>query len=377
MQRPDSEAKDIHTTLKGLLKANDPNTDREQDFQRKNLRRRYLSLLLVHPYAKESKDAETHLWMQTSYAFIAVYKQRIAALDRSPRPQQQQHHRGNDPGPVEYRKVLQRFRQFLADEEKFWTQLIVRFTRIFSLEEVQPHLVALGILTTGTDGKVIDEVAENPSNARNHYQFPPIDDTVPLAPSTPAQKETRLAIMSKALICLGDIARYREQYNEAGGRPKAGQEDIPGPARRGRNRRGGSVGMEAGSRPRNYERAKNCYERAQILVPQEGNPSHQLAILASYQKDPFTSLVHYHRSLCVRQPYETALENMGTVMSKTLDQWKRKDSASREPHEGAVPKLRIDLLKEKSVVLHALWRLGMEKYAYSGLCISTALDAFY
>ncbi|KAH7929299.1 hypothetical protein BV22DRAFT_1057367, partial [Leucogyrophana mollusca] len=30
-----------------------------------SLRRQHLRLLLVEPYAKESKDIETHLWMQT------------------------------------------------------------------------------------------------------------------------------------------------------------------------------------------------------------------------------------------------------------------------------------------------------------------------
>ncbi|KAJ7594373.1 hypothetical protein C8J56DRAFT_745711, partial [Mycena floridula] len=356
-----SEAKKIHQGLKDLLKTKEPFA-KETDFQRKNLRRRYLSLLLVYPYAKESKDAETHLWMQTSYSFIAVYKQRISALDRvvqnGPRQQQQQQNQSrNVPhSPVEYRKLLQRFRQFLAEEEKFWTQLVVRFSRSFALDDAQPALIALGILSTGTDGKVIPDSEGSPDNGRNHFQFP-AESTVDVSPTSDAERESRMAILSKALICLGDIARYREQYNESGGRPKAGHDDMPGPARRGRNR--GS--LDSIPRARNYEKARHCYEQARLLVPNEGNPSHQLAILANYQKDPFASLVHYYRALCVRQPYDTASENMGTVMTKAFEQWNRKDNNKMDPADATIPKVRIDNLKEKVVVIHALWRIGFEK----------------
>lgn len=112
------EAKGLQQGLKDLLKARDI-TDREIDIQRKNLRRQYLRLLFLHPYARESKDAETHLWMQTSYAIISIYKQRIANLDRAihnPQRQGGQHQNGHSSRTVEYRKLLQRFRQFLAEE---------------------------------------------------------------------------------------------------------------------------------------------------------------------------------------------------------------------------------------------------------------------
>ena len=115
-----------------------------------SLRRRYLLLLLVHPYAKESQDAENHLWMQTSYLFISSYKQHIGNLDRIINRQQQNGGSGNSNnngghGPVEYRKLVQRFRQFLADEEKFWTKLVLRFRRSFALDEAHPALVKLGL----------------------------------------------------------------------------------------------------------------------------------------------------------------------------------------------------------------------------------------
>ncbi|KAF8895874.1 hypothetical protein CPB84DRAFT_1815932 [Gymnopilus junonius] len=345
------EAKSIHQSLKELLKSKEP-FDKEVDFQRKNLRRRYLILLLVHPDTRESKDVENHLWMQTSYAFISSYKQRIAALDRIIQNNQRQQQQGqgqqpqprqnNNHGVVEHRKLVQRFRQFLADEEKFWTQVVLRLRRLFDLSEAQPALITL-------------------ASGRNHFQFPPDDPNASFTPSTPEERESRMAILSKALICLGDIARYRELYNESHGR-RAGHED--GPPRRGRSRRGGAV-ADIPPRPRNYDKARQCYEQARLLVPYEGNPSHQLAILSSYQKDSFSSLIHYYRALCVSQPYDTAAENLGTVLTKALESWRQRSRRERD-RNGAndlqLPtRVRIDIFKERVVVLHALWRVGMEK----------------
>ncbi|KAI8972435.1 hypothetical protein BD414DRAFT_540319 [Trametes punicea] len=385
------EAKNLQHALKESLKSKEP-WDREADFTRKQLRRNCLRLLLLHPYAPESKDAETMLWIQTSYAFISLYKQRIAALDRAihgpPRQQQQQqqgqgqgqgqqpsrHHGGH--GPVEYRKLLLRFRQFLADEEKFWIQLIVRIRRIFQLDDAQPILAQLEILPDD------DVPAEDGPPKRNHFQFPSEADLAAAAPSlTPTsreQRESRMAILSKALVCLGDIERYKEQYNESGGRPRAGHEDGP-PAvvpnnQKGRSRKGLAAQLNVNSPPlarmRDYRKAEQCYQQARLLLPQDGNPAHQMAIIASYQKDTFSSLAHYYRALCVRNPYDTAAENLGTVLAKALDAWKarvaKKDKQGdkdqgRGEASSTVPRLRVEAFKERLIVLHALWRVPPEE----------------
>ncbi|KAG6865602.1 hypothetical protein C0991_001026 [Blastosporella zonata] len=356
------EAKGIHQSLKDLLKTKEP-FDKEVDFQRKNLRRRYLNLLLIHPYSKESKDVENHLWMQTSYAFIASYKQRILNLDRVIQSKMRQTPNQRPPNApvVEHRKLVQRFRQFLADEEKFWTQLVVRLRRSFALDAATPALLALGIIS-GNDQLVtnIPEASDGvPSNGRNHFQFPPEDPSTSFTASTPEVKASWLAILSKALVCLGDIARYRELYNEAGGRPKAGQEES-GPGRNRRNRRGGQP-EDPIPRPRNYEKAQQCYEQARSLVPDDGNPSHQLAIIATYRKDSFVSLTHYYRALCVKAPYDTASENLGSVLGKSLEAWKTRSRRERDRQEALPPRVQVEAFRDNIVVLHSLWKVGMEK----------------
>lgn len=286
--------------------------------------------------------------MQTSYAFISDYKQRLGRIDRAVQRQPQQSGNPSRHGPVEHRKLLQRFRQFLAEEDKFWTQFVVRYHRSFSLDEAHPVLVTLGILS---DTDTTDEVPR--ANGRNHFQFPA---STSFTPPTPADRESRLTILSKALVCLGDIARYREQYNEGGGRSKVGSEE----GGRKRNKKGGAFTSDI-PRPRNYERARICYEQAKFLTPHDGNPSHQLAILATYEKDSFASLVHYYRSLCVKHPYETASDNMDNLLSKTLDHWRPNEKDDIPSDIAHVPKVLIEEFKKRIVVLHALWWLGHER----------------
>lgn len=314
----------------------------------------------------ESKDVENHLWMQTSYAFISSYKQRIAALDRTiqnnQRNQQQQQQQGDGPanppprsnnhGVVEHRKLVQRFRQFLADEEKFWMQLVLRLRRLFDLGEGKTALQKLGanIEQLNAAPEAATETARD--GGRNHFQFPPEDGSKRFIPKTEQERKACLSILSKALICLGDIARYRELYNDGNG--KRGPDD----SRRGRNRRG-----EMPPRPKNYEKARACYEEARLLVPEEGNPSHQLAILASYEKDSFTSLVHYYRALCATQKYETAAENLGIVLHKALESRRTKSRRGRDrkpPNDAEVTmRVQIETFQENVVILHALWRLAL------------------
>jgi protein SMG7 len=290
--------------------------------------------------------------MQTSYAFISLFKKRVSDLDRvihpsgdnSPPPSDKKH------GPVEYRKLLQRFRQFLAEEDKFWSQLIVRLSQIYSLSEVHPTLSALNLIAA--EGLPVD--AGSALSENSPALFPP---------RSPEERSSGLAVIAKAVVCLGDIARYKEQYNESGGRPRAGKEDGPPatvPRRGGKNKRGGGPRQtEVTTRERNYERAQRCYEQGRLLLPTEGNASHQLAILATYKRDGFTALLHYYRSLCVRTPYDTAEQNMSTLLRKNLEAWKAKKKDRRKGNAtSSAPEARINALKEDVVVLHALWQSG-------------------
>ncbi|KAF7345287.1 hypothetical protein MSAN_01905400 [Mycena sanguinolenta] len=387
------EARSIHGGLKTLLAGDVWANYREADFQRKNLRRRYLHLLLLYPNARETRDAGTHLWMQTSYAFIALYKQRLSALSAhanatgdSTNPNNNHHNGGNDKKEgnrkqVETRKLLQRFRQFLADEDRFWRALVGRVQRAYGIV-LPPHFAANanlppellagaasgltggGATASGGTGAEGEDAVED---RMNHFGFPAVPQDGETTEGARVDEGTAHSVLSKALVCLGDIARYREQYKFP---PKGkGPHNFHGPHGGGKK---GQMYIEP--RP-NYTRARALYLAAHALAPAEGNAAHQLAILAGYESDTLASVAWYLRALCVRAPFDTAGENLAGVLSRVSAVERRTNNTSKgkkdtdpdgvgedpaltdeEAEERDPPRVRIERFRRELVLLHALWR---------------------
>ncbi|CRK96809.1 CLUMA_CG010028, isoform B [Clunio marinus] len=87
-----------------------------------------------------------------------------------------------------------------------------------------------------------------------------------------------LALVSsqKIFLFLGDLARYREQINQTN----------------------------------NLGRAKNFYMKAQQVVPKNGRPFNQLALLAVYSKRKIDAVYFYMRSLMSSNPFQPAKESL-------------------------------------------------------------------
>ncbi|KAG5684203.1 hypothetical protein PVAND_013442 [Polypedilum vanderplanki] len=87
-----------------------------------------------------------------------------------------------------------------------------------------------------------------------------------------------LALVSaqKIFLFLGDLARYREQINQTN----------------------------------NFGRAKNYYVKAQQIVPKNGRPFNQLALLAVYSKRKIDAVYFYMRSLMSSNPFLSAKESL-------------------------------------------------------------------
>ncbi|KAG8796612.1 hypothetical protein FRC17_007974, partial [Serendipita sp. 399] len=171
----------------------------------------------------------------------------------------------------------------------------------------------------------------------------------------PDQREKKIASLVKAIVSLGDLARYKEQYNERQGRPKAGSEDLP--VARWATTKGNGGNRRAGEelqRPRNYTRAMACYTQARLLYPESGHAFHQMAILCSYQADYFGQILNYYRSLCVEHPFTTASDNLVHLLTKLLEASKSESMESASDEE--IPRTAIDRFKRDIVKLHALWR---------------------
>ncbi|XP_041026591.1 protein SMG7L-like isoform X2 [Juglans microcarpa x Juglans regia] len=82
------------------------------------------------------------------------------------------------------------------------------------------------------------------------------------------------------LVCLGDLARYREQYEKP---------DVQN---------------------HNWSVAASHYLEATMVWPDSGNPQNQLAVLAVYVGDEFLALYHCVRSLAVKEPFPDAWDNL-------------------------------------------------------------------
>ncbi|EQC30381.1 hypothetical protein SDRG_11958 [Saprolegnia diclina VS20] len=93
-----------------------------------------------------------------------------------------------------------------------------------------------------------------------------------------------LQSMFRCLIFLGDIARYRELHSQ-----KA---------------------------KKNFAAAESFYHRALAVMPENGNPHNQLAVLATYVEAETIAVYRYCRSLLVPQPFATAAENLALLFER-------------------------------------------------------------
>lgn len=176
------------------------------------------------------------------------------------------------PGPTARRRLIHSFRTFLGEEEEFFRTLLSRLATSLLPPDLA-GLRALGVTISQAqpdDGQEREELSTEEKLARRA-------GAVPLA--------------HKALICFGDLARYRELYSE----PAAG---TPNPVTGGGGRRDkgakGTKGKPEGERKvKNWSRAAECYHQARLLLPDNGAPSPLLTAravsLTTYRREPFES----------------------------------------------------------------------------------------
>ncbi|XP_078729890.1 telomerase-binding protein EST1A isoform X2 [Lampetra fluviatilis] len=104
-------------------------------------------------------------------------------------------------------------------------------------------------------------------------------------PAGAVSKTVKYALISaqRCMICLGDIARYKEQYNDTN----------------------------------NYGKARSWYLKAQKIAPKNGRPYNQLAILAIYTRRKVEAVYYYMRSLAASNPILSAKESLISLFEET------------------------------------------------------------
>ncbi|KDE02584.1 hypothetical protein MVLG_06867 [Microbotryum lychnidis-dioicae p1A1 Lamole] len=344
------EAKALTLDLRTAIKRKDP-WDREVEFQRESVRKAYSRVLfsstvgtsssiallaasssnpvsgpsnalgsttsLVSPSASHSTrllEALNSLWLETSHSIIKAYRSRISAMDKTLAEAPQAHRKGGGgaargepppPGPTARRKLVHSFRTFLAKEEEYFTTLLGRLASDLSPNDLE-GFNALGVVVEPV------EVVEG---------LPPTSEE-----DKRRARSKAVPLVHKALICFGDLARYRELFNEHSG-PQAKERG----GRRGNKSKVTSAGGSERNKPKNYSRASACYTQARLLIPENGNPSNQLAVISGYTHDTLSSTYHYFRALSVRIPFPTARINLELAFNKAVTRWFERPSGRREP----------------------------------------------
>jgi hypothetical protein len=145
-------------------------------------------------------------------------------------------------------KACQKFSRFLTEATEFYTGLLRRFDERLQSKRTAP-------VEEGSRRRKVD-----------------------------ASTEAVIASVTRCLIFLGDISRYRELHSE--------------------------------SSHKDWSKAEAFYVRALAVQPYNGNPHNQLAVLATYTDAEAVALYRYCRSLMVGKPFLTARENLALLFEK-------------------------------------------------------------
>jgi hypothetical protein len=154
------------------------------------------------------------------------------------------------------------FRLFLSDATSFYLSFIQKLTIHFRLDTSVLEVLTREVV--GQLGAVI---------------------MTPL-PGFIAEETKRNATMicHRSLIFLGDLARYKEIHAER--------------------------------KEKQWAFAKDFYFLALRLLPTNGNPFNQLAVIDTYEGNELGAIEAYFRSLVIQSPFPTASENLALIFVK-------------------------------------------------------------
>ncbi|KAK0556281.1 hypothetical protein OC846_001236 [Tilletia horrida] len=338
-----------------------PNSDLE--FARKNLRNTYLNLLFTCTFTRSAHGVDSSLWVETTHPLAHLYRKHLSRLESviaaysnaAPGPSKDTGKRGPAASTGntrkarlnEYHRVASEFRKFLISEETFWQELAARIVHTFQLHEAKPLFDTLGIvydtdtstITTSSSAPPASSAGQaHPSSSQQHTRGP--DHSLESAArnagngstssagmsriqgagsaaftsattsaaeaaaqvkaaTIPSNRDRLIEIVHKAFICGGDLARYRAELSD---KPSDAASRAPKPTP-------------------DYSRASSFYTQARLLIPDNGNPSNQLAVISVYTHDSLGAIHHYYRALCCRVPFETARGNLENTLSKSVKWW--------------------------------------------------------
>ncbi|KAJ9474744.1 hypothetical protein PHBOTO_004610 [Pseudozyma hubeiensis] len=333
--------------------------DAEVDFARKNVRNTWLNLLFTCTFTREAQSVDANIWNDTSYNLIIAYRSYISTAQKAVDPAAQAPAR-RGKSAQDAARAKSEYRKFLLEEELFWHELVGRLVRLFSLDEARSNLEVLGIdADSDANSSVSSSMPTDSYASRATRQTNEPDESLSQAALLPAKRVHLITLLHKFLIFCGDLARYREMSSHD-------------------NDAGTSTNNKGAKSKHDFSRACAFYEQSRLILPDQGQPSNQLAVVSLYSTDTFAALYYYYRALCVKTPFAKAKINLEKLLSKPTSaylesaarsadaedkQWDAaKDYRARDPQ--LVARLSIDLDQarqlteawiEQVVVLHGLF----------------------
>eukprot|EP01113_Clastostelium_recurvatum_P010647 TRINITY_DN1531_c0_g1_i2.p1 TRINITY_DN1531_c0_g1~~TRINITY_DN1531_c0_g1_i2.p1 ORF type:complete len:865 (-),score=204.22 TRINITY_DN1531_c0_g1_i2:258-2852(-) len=154
----------------------------------------------------------------------------------------------------------------------------------------------------------------------------------------------------RCYIFLGDLARYHKDLIAAENEINAGKfENFTG-------------ALPAASKELSL--AEAYYRQAIALLPINGNPHNQIAVLCTYRDDELGAVYSYCRSLAVRHPFTAARENLLLLFDKN----RKRAQELRRPRAGRNTAAGAQSLRDfvcRFLRLHAVlfMRIGLDAFA--------------
>ncbi|KAJ9092496.1 hypothetical protein QFC19_008709 [Naganishia cerealis] len=377
--------------------------DRSVEKAARQLRTAHTVLLFEH-HTNPSAQNIDQLWMTTSYWVITAFRTMISEVEKKVASAsaggivenqsryvrrngsnrgtsvegEREREREKQSGPVELRKLLQRFQRFLTTEITFYQWLIRKLVKRFDLfgkhvnaSELKNYLEMLNEGLESSDmerseGEIgspqgNDHVASDPSRPRDRLST--LDFTT--LHLTREETHKKLQLVHKALLCLGDISRYKELYGPE--RERKRQERILAEGgtvtmRGKRNGKAGPVGARLKDNEERFRRAKQYYMVAKGFLPDNGNPFNQLAVISVEIGDTFDAIYHYHRALAVSQPFKSAGHNLRRSLDKASRDWTtyvterkaEKGQGETIVFDDLVKGSEVDMFKNEEVIMQAI-----------------------
>ncbi|KAJ3154875.1 hypothetical protein HDU86_004580 [Geranomyces michiganensis] len=223
------------------------------------LERRILQASESAPGSGKEEDLEANLWKLAHYKVIEEFRKAEKSVHNSAK------RAGQAADRDELRLLTAHFRRFLSEATAFYARFICRLHRTFDLRgNAMATIIRQLRFAVGSDA----------------------EDENFVASTFVSEAATRRALKAchRSLIYLGDLARYRERH--------------------------------ADRKAADWSAAVMFYNMAIRLIPDNGNPYNQLAVIASHLDDELRAMECYTRSLAAVRPFGTASENLQILFEK-------------------------------------------------------------